>query len=30
VLEVRLAGDFDAAPRIVEEVLAAVEVPVFR
>ncbi|MFM8252443.1 MAG: AAA family ATPase [Planctomycetota bacterium] len=30
VLEVRLAGDFDAAPRIVEEILAAVEVPVFR
>jgi len=30
VLEVRLSGDFDAAPRIVEEVLSAVEVPVFR
>jgi MoxR-like ATPase len=30
VLEVRLAGDFDAAPRIVEEILAAVDVPVFR
>lgn len=29
VLEVRLAGDFDAAPRIVEEILAAVPVPVF-
>jgi MoxR-like ATPase len=29
VLEVRLAGDFDAAPRIVEEILAAVQVPVF-
>jgi MoxR-like ATPase len=29
VLEVRLSGDFDTAPRIVEEVLAAVEVPVF-
>ena len=30
VLDVRLAGDFDAAPRIVEEILAAVEVPTFR
>jgi len=30
VLEVRLAGDFDAAPRLVQEILAAVEVPVFR
>ncbi|MEX0820437.1 MAG: MoxR family ATPase [Pirellulaceae bacterium] len=29
VLEVRLAGDFDTAPRIVEEILSAVEVPVF-
>jgi MoxR-like ATPase len=29
VLEVRLAGDFDAAPRIVDEVLASVTVPVF-
>jgi MoxR-like ATPase len=29
VLEVRLAGDFDAAPRIVEEIVAAVPVPVF-
>jgi MoxR-like ATPase len=29
VLEVRLAGDFDAAPRIVEEILAEVSVPVF-
>jgi MoxR-like ATPase len=29
VLEVRLAGDFDAAPRIVKEILASVEVPVF-
>jgi len=29
VLEVRLAGDFDAAPRIVNEILAAVPVPVF-
>lgn len=28
VLEVRLAGDFDAAPRIVEEILATVPVPV--
>ncbi len=28
VLEVRLAGDFDAAPRVVEEILASVEVPV--
>ena len=30
VLDVRLAGDFDAVPRIVEEILAAVEVPTFR
>ncbi|QDU98848.1 AAA family ATPase [Lignipirellula cremea] len=30
VLEVRLTGDFDAAPRIVEEILGAVSVPVFR
>ena len=29
VLEVRLAGDFDAAPRIVEEILNAAPVPVF-
>lgn len=29
VLEVRLAGDFDAAPRIVEEIVASVDVPVF-
>jgi len=29
VLEVRLAGNFDAAPRIVEEILAAVPVPVY-
>jgi len=29
VLEVRLAGDFDAAPRIVDEVLSSVAVPVF-
>ncbi len=29
VLEVRLAGDFDAAPRIVEEIVASVAVPVF-
>jgi len=29
VLEVRLAGDFDGAPQIVEEILAAVSVPVF-
>jgi hypothetical protein len=29
VLEVRLAGDFDAAPRIAEEILSAVKVPVF-
>jgi MoxR-like ATPase len=29
VLEVRLAGDFDAAPRTVEEILSAVPVPVF-
>ena len=28
VLEVRLAGDFDAAPRIVEEILDSVSVPV--
>lgn len=28
VLEVRLGGDFDAAPRIVEEILASVSVPV--
>lgn len=29
VLEVRLAGNFDAAPRVVEEILSAVAVPVF-
>jgi len=29
VLEVRLAGDFDAAPRLIEEILAKVPVPVF-
>lgn len=29
VLEVRLSGDFDTAPRIVEEILSAVAVPVF-
>jgi len=29
VLEVRLAGDFDTADRIIREVLASVEVPVF-
>jgi MoxR-like ATPase len=29
VLEVRLAGNFDAAPRIVAEILATVTVPVF-
>lgn len=29
VLEVRLAGEFDAAPRIVEEILDSVPVPVF-
>lgn len=29
VLEVRLAGDFDTAPQVVDEILAAVEVPVF-
>ena len=29
VLEVRLAGDFDAAPRIVMEILESVAVPVF-
>ena len=28
VLEVRLGGDFDAAPRIVQEILASVSVPV--
>ena len=28
VLEVRLSGEFDAAPQIVEEILAAVPVPV--
>jgi MoxR-like ATPase len=28
VLEVRLSGEFDAAPKIVEEILAAVPVPV--
>lgn len=30
VLEVRLSGDFDTADRAVDEILAAVEVPVFR
>ncbi|MCA9208043.1 MAG: MoxR family ATPase [Planctomycetales bacterium] len=30
VLEVRLAGDFDAATRVVDEILASVAVPVFR
>lgn len=30
VLDVRLAGDFQAAPRIVEEILAAVSVPVLK
>ena len=30
VLEVRLSGDFEAAPRIVEEILSAVSVPVFQ
>ena len=29
VLEVRLGGEFDAAPRIIEEILASVKVPVF-
>jgi MoxR-like ATPase len=29
VLEVRLSGDFDRAPRIVEEILSSVPVPVF-
>jgi MoxR-like ATPase len=29
VLEVRLTGDFDAAPRIVQEILSSVPVPVF-
>lgn len=29
VLEVRLSGDFEAAPRVVEEILASVNVPVF-
>jgi MoxR-like ATPase len=29
VLDVRLAGDFDSAPRMVEEILQSVEVPVF-
>ncbi|MBM82784.1 MAG: magnesium chelatase [Planctomycetaceae bacterium] len=29
VLEVRLGGDFDNAPRIVEEILGTVSVPVF-
>lgn len=29
VLEVRLAGDFEAAPQVVEQILASVPVPVF-
>lgn len=29
VLEVRLAGDFETSPQIVEEILGSVEVPVF-
>ena len=29
VLEVRLGGDFDNAPRVVEEILSTVSVPVF-
>jgi MoxR-like ATPase len=29
VLEVRLAGDFDSAPGVVEEILQSVDVPVF-
>ena len=29
VLEVRLVGDFDAAPQIIEEILGSVPVPVF-
>jgi MoxR-like ATPase len=29
VLEVRLAGDFDAAPSIVKDIVAAVPIPVF-
>lgn len=30
VLEVRLAGDFDVATRVIDEILASVAVPVFR
>jgi len=30
ILEVRLSGDFDASPQIVDEILSEVPVPVFR
>jgi MoxR-like ATPase len=29
VLEVRLAGEFEAAPRIIADILSSVKVPVF-